>query len=77
MAQTEPTAHQRLTRAGLSAGFADLVLERHAAELAEQIRENTRIRLTRITAVHGADWGRTWAQGRERAADLIDPEVKR
>ncbi len=48
-----------------------------AHELAEQIREDTRASLTRVTASNGADWGRTWAQGRERAADLIDPEVKR
>jgi hypothetical protein len=44
-------------------------------EAAEEIRENTRARLTRVTSVHGADWGRTWAYGRECAADLVDPEV--
>ncbi|MER7738863.1 hypothetical protein ABTX34_11150 [Streptomyces sp. NPDC096538] len=56
---------------------ARTVLRDHAHQLAEQIRENTRARLTRVTAVHGEDWGRTWASGRERAADLIDPEVQR
>lgn len=56
---------------------ARTVLRDHAHQLAEQIRENTRARLTRVTAVHGADWGRTWALGREQAADLIDPEVQR
>lgn len=56
---------------------ARTVLRDHAHQLAEQIRENTRARLTHVTAIHGADWGRTWALGRERAADLIDPEVQR
>lgn len=56
--------------------IARLLLERHAHELAEKIRENTRAGLTRVTSVRGADWGRTWAHGRERAADLIDPEVE-
>lgn len=36
MAQTEPTAHQRLTRAGLSAQFADLVLGQRDREVVEQ-----------------------------------------
>lgn len=48
-----------------------------AHELAEQIREETRASLTRVTATNGADWGRTWALGREQAADLIDPEAQR
>ncbi|MER5843233.1 hypothetical protein ABT099_23635 [Streptomyces prasinus] len=55
---------------------ARTVLRQHAHQLAEQIREDTRASLTRVTATNGADWGRTWAQGRERAADLIDPEVQ-
>ncbi|MFF0166762.1 hypothetical protein [Streptomyces prasinus] len=55
---------------------ARTVLRDHAHQLAEQIREDTRASLTRVTATNGANWGRTWAQGRERAADLIDPEVQ-
>lgn len=47
-----------------------------AHRLAEQIREDTRASLTQVTASNGADWGRTWAHGRERAADLIDPEAQ-
>jgi hypothetical protein len=56
---------------------ARTVLRDHAHQLAEQIREDTRASLTRVTATNGEDWGRTWALGRERAADLIDPEVQR
>jgi hypothetical protein len=62
----------------LAPGEAESVNRLHDAyahELAEKIREDTRAALTRVTAMHGADWGRTWAMGRERAADLIDPEV--
>lgn len=67
MAQTEPTAHQRLTRAGLSARFADLVLERHAAELAEKIRD------------HDYDPGEVGPihLTYQDAADLIDPKAQR
>ncbi|MFL1903117.1 hypothetical protein ACJWDR_29030 [Streptomyces tauricus] len=53
----------------------EALIDAYAHQLAEQIREDTRALLTQVTAVHGADWGRTWAQGRERAADLIDPET--
>lgn len=59
-----------------AAHAARTVLRDHAHQLAEQIREETRASLTRVTATNGADWGRTWAQGRERAADLIDPEAQ-
>ncbi|MET7458496.1 hypothetical protein ABZT03_43150 [Streptomyces sp. NPDC005574] len=58
---TAPTAHQRLTRAGLSAAFADLVLDQHAHELAEEIRS--------------ADYPAHATDGADYAADLIDPEV--
>ena len=51
------------------------IKDRHAHQLAERIREDTRAFLTSVTATRGADWGRTWAQGREKAADLIDPEA--
>lgn len=51
------------------------LVDAYAHQLAERIREETRAFLTSVTATHGADWGRTWAQGREKAADLIDPEV--
>jgi hypothetical protein len=56
-------------------GVLEYCKREHAHELAEKIREDTRAALTRVTAMHGADWGRTWAMGREHAADLIDPEV--
>ena len=63
---TQPTPHQRLTRAGLSHQFADLVLNQHAHQLAEQIRT------TDLPEIHVDmfDNGTQWA------ADLIDPEVQ-
>jgi hypothetical protein len=61
----QPTAHERLTRAGMCAAFADLVLDQHAAELAEQIREDT-------TVV-----GEAGDQYALLYADLIDPKVQR
>ena len=61
---SQPTPHQRLTRAGLSGGFADLVLNQHAHQLAETIRQSK------------CDPGVDICTCCEKAADLIDPEAK-
>lgn len=60
-----PTPRQRLTRAGLSAAFADLVLTEHAHQLAEQIRNSEQLR--DATDDHMSDC--------LMAADLIDPDT--
>ena len=67
---TEPTPHQRLTRAGLSHQFADLVLNQHAHQLAEQIRKAW-------TSHDPKKPGNVTMLSALNAADLIDPEVKR
>jgi hypothetical protein len=67
---TDPTPHQRLTRAGLSAQFADLVLNQHAHQLAEQQRKHWMPRPPGETA----DYVRGLDDGFDKAADLIDPE---
>lgn len=64
---TEPTPHQRLTRAGLSHQFADLVLNQHAHQLAEQIRNSKQLR--DATDDHMSDC--------LMAADEIDPKAQR
>lgn len=66
---TQPTPHQRLTRAGMSAAFADVVLDQHAHQLAEQIR-----------AWAHEDGGAPEYGSIENvleAADRIDPKAKR
>lgn len=65
---TRPTAHQRLTRAGLSAQFADLVLREHAHQLAEQIRAKR--------GSTSLESGHHFFSGMDFAADLIDREVQ-
>lgn len=62
----QPTPRQRLTRAGLSAQFADLVLTEHAHQLAEQVRNSEQLR--DATDDHMSDC--------LMAADLIDPETQ-
>jgi hypothetical protein len=62
----KPTPRQRLTRAGLSHQFADLVLNEHAHQLAEQIRNSEQLR--DYTDDHMSDCN--------MAADLIDPECQ-
>jgi hypothetical protein len=66
---TEPTAHERLTRAGLSAQFADLVLARHATELAEKVRA--------ARGTTSLECGHHFFSGMDFAADLIDPKAQR
>lgn len=68
---TQLTSHQRLTRAGLSAQFADLVLNQHAHELAERQRKHWVPRPPGETA----DYVRGLDDGFDKAADLIDPEA--
>jgi hypothetical protein len=63
---TAPTPRDRLLRAGLSAGFADLVLGEHAHMLAETIR-NRGYDPGAVEPVHLTV---------QADADLIDPEVK-
>lgn len=72
---TNALAVTRVGRLDAIRAEAERLVDAVLHEAAEEIRENTRARLTRVNAVHGAGWGRTWAYGRERAADLIDPEV--
>lgn len=69
----QPTAHQRLTRAGISAGFADLVLDQHAAELAEQQRADAQARHDRSFSDNRV----FELKGARNAANLIDPKVQR
>jgi hypothetical protein len=60
---------------GYDDGWAEALLSRHAHELAQQIRETSRTNYRRVSAVYGHDYARGWASGRQRGADLIDPEV--
>ena len=76
--QPEPTARQRLIRTGLSHAFADLVLNQHAHQLAEEQRSAARVaadaehpKLDRRAPV-----GILVAEGIYQGADLIDPEAK-
>ena len=67
-----PTPRERLTRAGLSAAFADLVLREHAHQLAEQIRQDARAR-------HDRDFSDNRIfrlTGAQAAADRIDPPAQ-
>lgn len=64
---TNPTPHQRLTRAGLSHQFADLVLNQHAHQLAEQLR-NRDYDPGAVEPVHLTV---------QADADSIDPEAQR
>lgn len=66
----QPTPHQRLTRAGLSARFATLVLNQHAHQLAEQIR-------AAWDAHDPSKPGNVTMLSALNAADLIDPEAQR
>jgi hypothetical protein len=63
---TAPTPRDRLLRAGLSAGFADLVLREHAHMLGDQLR------------AEAAVWGVDTAAGKvcRQNADLIDPKAQ-
>lgn len=70
---TAPSAHERLTRARLSAGFADLVLNQHAHELAEQQRNHFGVGSAPTVHAH-CDPDCDFCQGVTSAADLIDPE---
>ena len=66
----QPTPHQRLTRAGHSAAFADLVLNQHAHQLAETIRK--------AWADHDPKKpGNVTMLSALNAADLIDSEAQR
>jgi hypothetical protein len=64
---TTPTPRERLTRAGLSAQFADLVLNQHAHQLAETIR-NRDYDPGAVEPVHLTV---------QADADLIDPKAQR
>lgn len=58
----KPSPRERLTRAGLSAAFADLVLTEHAHAVAQHIRWTLDHKDPRMTA--------------SEAADLIDPKAQ-
>jgi hypothetical protein len=73
--QPGPTARQRLIRTGLSHAFADLVLDQHAHQLAEQQRRHFGVGDAPAVRAHcDPDCG--FCQGVTSAADLIDPEAK-
>jgi hypothetical protein len=73
--QPEPTARQRLIRTGLSHAFADLVLDQHAHQLAEEQRSHFGVGDAPAVRAHcDPDCG--FCQGVTSAADLIDPEAK-
>jgi hypothetical protein len=54
---------------------ADALIAAYAHELAQQIRETSRTNYGQVSAAYGHDYARGWASGRQRGADLIDPEV--
>lgn len=68
---SEPTPHQRLTRAGMSAAFADLVLGQHAHQLADRQREDID-----LTAHTGESVYPCEDCAVVRAAASIDPEAQ-
>ena len=53
----------------------DALLASQPHELAELIREHTRTDYPRVLARYGSAYANGWRAGRERAADLVDPEV--
>jgi hypothetical protein len=71
--EPQPTAHQRLIRTGLSHAFADLVLNQHAHQLAEQQRNHFGVGDAPVLRAH-CDPDCDFCQGVTSAADLIDPE---
>lgn len=70
-ATPHPTPRERLTRAGLSAQFVDLVLAEHAHQLAEQIRADAQARHDRSYSDNRV----FELKGSRNSADLIDPEA--
>jgi hypothetical protein len=73
--QPEPTARQRLIRTSLSHTFADLVLNQHAHQLAEEQRTHFGVGDAPVVRAH-CDPDCDFCQGVTSAADLIDPEAK-